>query len=275
MMYIVDGLSYSHTFDAGDRGMNTVISLLLTVVNWSLHDRDVRAAALAMLAMVNDPASLTAKNIAHRAGVSQRVVSKLCASLGFRNLAALKARLVRTQAIRRKQLETHIAKTDPRLLERSIARYAPDTFDSARFHREVEHLNALIHHAPRVIVIGAVFPQALLMHYEEDMIMMGKLIYSMPVAHHLTVPDEVGPDDLLLFVSLTGRLFSYYPDVLHDALGTRQPLAIVGRAPDAAAPLVIPCLTVPSHEDDEAMNAVLLEMMRYLKYAYYLTYETG
>lgn len=249
--------------------MNTVVSLLLMIVNSDMGASVDRAIALACLRLLGDPKALTLARVAQEAATTPRTVNKFCATLGYRSFSVFKPDLISTCNARRMQMEHHVAQSDLGLIEQSISLHASVPFDLARFREEVRLLNEAIRQSDNVVIVGAVFPQMLFMHYEEDMLMLGKLVYALPVARHMRASDEIGPDDLLVFVSFTGRLFSYYPDEYRALARRCRRVAYVG--PAQARPSGLDdCLqlTMPFVGDSEGANTVLLEMLQYLKCRY-------
>ncbi len=108
------------------------------------------------------------------------------------------------------------------------------------------------------------------------MLMMGKLAYAVPIIRHLNLPDQLDQNDLLLFVSITGRIFSYYPDEFQSLAQCPCKVAcICGCGADIDRSLVNARLTLPFTDDDESANTVLLETSRYLKHQYYAKHYQG
>lgn len=258
--------------------MNTVVSLLLMMVNSDLSASSQRSIALAVLELIARGESLSKARVAHEAGVTDRAVGKFCTLLGYHNFSELRANIIATLDARRIQMEHHLGKTDLELLERSLTLHADRPFDIALFRQQVDRLNLLIAQAHHVVVLGAVFPQMLSLHYQEDMLMMGKLVYGVPVSRRLSadvVRGEASSDGLTLIISLTGRMFSYYPDEILALMAHGQRMALIGTLPTGFTLPLKAHLAMPFADDDESGNTVLLEMLQYLKCRYHEVHGDG
>ena len=251
--------------------MNTLISILLAILNNITTESSTDEIIRQILLSYNDMENLKASDLARRSFCNASTVNRFCKSLGFSSFNDMKSFMLTSYNVRRSQFEHHMEITDDGIILKNISTYNKD-FDISRFISECEAVNRLIHESPRVVLIGAVFPEALTLHYQEDMLVMGKCVYNAPLARRLTVPSEQ-PDALIILISFTGRLISFCQSEYNEICRKyRNIVLITGNEElmsDSENHLI---LHMPFSGDDEASNAVFVEIMRYLKYRYYVSY---
>lgn len=195
-----------------------------------------------------------------------------CQYLGFHKYSVLRNALLQRIDARREQLLHHVSGTDVNRILECIAYVAGKDFDQNAFLASIQKLNDMIYESPQVIMIGAVFPESLSLHYQEDMIIMGKPVYSLPVAHDFVVPG-VEEDTLFITLSLTGRVMEYfYPSFMEFLSQYKHQAVITGNEKMAGEYDYSSVVLLPVEGDEEAGNTILLLMLQLLKVDYYKRY---
>lgn len=252
--------------------MNTLISILLTILNNIRTDNTTGEIVRQILLSYQDFENMKASDLAQKSFCNTSTVNRFCKSLGFSSFNDMKAFMVSSRSVRRSQLEHHMEITDAEAILNSISNYNQD-FSIERFKDECGRINEMIASAPRTVVIGAVFPKALTFHYQEDMLEMGKCVYNAPLSRKLEVPNE-DPEAVIILITFTGRLINYCRSEYTELCSRfRKVILITGNeeiVPESEEGLI---LHLPFAGDDEASNAVFVEIMRYLKYRYYMEYR--
>lgn len=252
--------------------MNTLISILLSIINNTFTDNTTREIAIQLIKAYPQLESIKAAQIAERSYCNTSTVNRFCKSIGFQSFLDLKSFMITGHSVRQAQLMHHLALMDEKRLLDRISYLCNDRFDKSAFNDSCRRFNDMIAKAPQSVIIGAVFPEALTFHYMEDMIELGKCIYNAPINRQLTVPSEDSSTGIVL-ISFTGRLISYcmnefnmicekYPDVM--VMTADEGLI---RSTDRSK-----IFELPFKGDDESNNASFIEIMRYLKYDYYVRY---
>ena len=255
--------------------MNTLISILLSIINNTLADNTTREIAVQLLKAYPELESIKASQIAERSFCNTSTVNRFCKSIGFQSFLDLKSFMMSSHSVRQAQLKHHLDLSDDKRILNNISVLCNGGFDEKDFVEHCRAFNETVFKAPHAIVVGAVYPEALTFHYMEDMIEMGKCIYNAPIARQLNVPNEE-TDTAVILISFTGRLIRYcasefnticekYP---HAIVMTADKDLISSTSPEKVFPL-------PFNGDDEANNAAFIEIMRYLKYDYYVRYYKG
>lgn len=191
--------------------MNTILSLLLSLITSSFSfDEKMMIAIEIIKAVTNGTFSdMTSKELAERCYVTTNRLRSFCQYIGFHKFNDLRNSLLQRIDVRKEQLLHHVSETDEKKILDTIAFVAGKDFDQNAFLSSLQELNDLIYQSPQVIVTGTVFPESLSLHYQEDMIVMGKTVYSLPIAHDFVVPG-VDEDTLFVNISLTGRIMEYF-----------------------------------------------------------------
>lgn len=248
--------------------MNTLISLLLSIINNTLTDNTAREIARQLIRAYHDFDNIKASQIAERSFCNTSTVNRFCKSLGFQSFLDLKSYITVSHGVRESQLLHHMQVTDGRRILNNIDALSNGYFDEKSFIENCQKYNDIIAKAPSAVVVGAVYPEALTFHYMEDMIEMGKCIYNTPINRQLSVPSE-SPDTAVILISFTGRLFRYCTAEFNE-ICEKYPATIVMSA-DEEFLKNSPRggFRLPFRGDDEVNNAAFIEMMRYLKYDYY------
>ena len=252
--------------------MNTLISILLAILNNPVTDNTSREITRQILIHYRDFPALKAQELAEYSFCNTSTINRYCKNLGFRSFNELKTYLSTNHDIRRAQIAHHMEIVDEEKLLANIAYLIGPSFDRDEFIAECEKLNRMIDEAPRIVIIGAVFPEAITLHYQEDMIELGKCFYTAPVVRRLELPNE-DSSAMIVMISFTGRLIDYCRnefDELQDRFS--RTVVMTGRDSFPAGTDQHMIFHLPFAGDDEASNTAFVEIMRYLKYRYYIDY---
>lgn len=251
--------------------MNTIVSMLLIMICSKMTDEGDRAIAVAVLERLQDPKSLTEANIAEESHTSVRAVKKFSQKLGYPSFAKLRMTLVLTQEVRQIQMKSHLTKTDPEKLLDQIAFLAAEPFSKELFQKQTDIVNTMIYNSSKVVLVGAVFPQALSLHYCEDMLMMKKPVIVEPVTASMDL-SRAQENDVYIFLSITGRIYSYFKSEVSSFLSSHQKAAGIGGIGTISDKLGQQKIELPVRDDREEGNTMILLTMQYMKYRYYQVY---
>ncbi len=250
--------------------MNTVVSLLLLIVCSTLKNTSEYVIANFLLENLYHICDISRADVCEKTGISNRTLTAFCVELGFKKYSDLKLALIKTIDIRKLQMKVHINNMNAKLLLDAIRALANDDFDEQQFEKTVSSINTSIHDSNRVIIVGAVYPEMLSLHYMEDMLMMGKYISSSPVN---TSIQTVGGDTLVLMISFTGRVYIEHYDEIMKLKDNN--VTIVGVGNPHSVPYQIHLnrfLELPFKGDTEIENACIPLVLQYMKLRYFETY---
>ena len=160
--------------------MNTVVSLLLLIVCSSFRDSSDYSLALTLLKNIKKIGTLNKEKLLEESGVSNHSLMRFCQMLGYRNFSSLKLAITQTSSIRRQQMQAHYDNTSKEEILDKINSLASLDFNKEEFESKVDNINQIINQSHNIVVIGSTYPEMLCLHYMEDMIMLDKLVYSIP-----------------------------------------------------------------------------------------------
>lgn len=246
--------------------------MLLIILLSSFEDDIDREIALQLIWSVCRNESVSLSKLAERSQCSPATIHKFARRLGFEDYRRMKSQLVLTEKVRKDQLNHHIVLTKPNQIPERIRALSNQKFDDQELLDEVEKVNDLISKCSRVVILAAGYPQALSLHYMEDMIMMGKMIYALPVGYQMILP-PLDQNTLVIVISVTGRLTDYFHSQILELQESSDHIVFLssrectpGNKDNAQ------WLRIPVTGDDEDANAVLVEILRCMKYDYYQRY---
>lgn len=242
--------------------------MLLMLIQGTFTDQLDREIALRMIESADEIDSLSLVRLADRCQCSAASIHKFCRKLGFDDFRTMKAQMILTMNVRRGQLEHHISATDEEQVLKRICSLSHGNMDRDVFISAAEEINRSIYRAPRVILLGAGYPEALTLHYQEDMIMMHKTAYAVPIGYRMSLPAQIS-DSAVMIISLTGRIADYFRQEF-IGLSRKNPnmFMISGKTTFTSLPDTMRVLPLSVEGDNEDATTLLVEVMRYLKYMY-------
>lgn len=250
--------------------MNTVVSLLLLIVCSAFKNTTEYTIAYYLLENIGHICDITRVDLCNEVGVSNKSLSNFCKMLGHKKFSDLKLSIIKTVDIRKLQMKVHLNNMDEESLFQNMCSLADKEMDVVGFRHTVDSINAMIHDSKKVVVIGAVYPEMLSLHYMEDMLMFGKFIFSVPVSGTLC---NVEKDALVLMISFTGRVYIEHYEEIVAFKKNNIPIIGIGNADAVPKQLHLSkYLTFPFTGDNERENAFVPLVLQYMKYRYYIKY---
>lgn len=252
--------------------MNTITSLLLMIINSSLEKTVYYDIAYHILSSYDDIQDMTLASLAKKSHTSTSSVTKFCKMLGFKNFIEFKIALLSRNKVRLEQIDFHMNHTSSDKIIQTLQLHATKNFDVEKFKGIIDKVVELMHNANQIIILGACFPETLSLHFQEDMLMMGKFVYSQVVTHNIHMTDNQ-ENTLIIMISVTGRLYSYFKRSFQDVCNRFDNIVMMSSSPDIPSYYAIKeFIEIPLGEDEEDGNLFILEILRYIKYVYYQKY---
>lgn len=250
--------------------MNTVVSVLLLIVCSSFKNTSEYVIANYLLENLYHICDISRANVCEDTGISNRTLIAFCVTLGFKNYSDLKLTIIKTIDVRKLQMKVHINNMNVKSLLVAMNALSTVDFDEVKFEKTVESINTYIHDSNKVIIVGAVYPEMLCLHYMEDMLMLGKYISSSPVNTSLR---PVENDTLVLMISFTGRVYiEHYDEIIKFK---ENNISVIGIGNPHSVPDQIHLnkfLELPFEADTETENACIPLVLQYMKLRYFEMY---
>ena len=252
--------------------MNSMISILLGVIFSSLTEEVYRNIAIEILASYTKLQTITQKDLAKKCNVSTTTLNKFYAYIGCRSYNDMKRHIKDGESIRRAQIELRLKKTDEKKVLDNISALAQTSFNRSLFIRSIEEFNELAHEASQIIILGGNFPQALSLHYQQDMILFGKMTYAYPSVSSIVIP-KVDEKTLFVLISQSGNTLNFAKDKVQELMNTYHHVSVItGNVNIEKDESVKNIIRIPIEGEDETGNTLLVEIFRYMKFKYHQKY---
>lgn len=243
--------------------MNTLLSMWLLTLNHALvHDTDYMIAQY----FVTHYQSLPSISITSAAGecfTSPATINKFCQKFGFQSFQDMKSQSEYFYNIRIDQMMHRFDIFDESELKQYFSK---DTWDS--YVELANQAAQLIHESQQTTIVGATYPLALASNFQEDMIMMGKLIlYHQCLLFRDTV--SFGESDVLMVVSVTGRIFSHNQELYNRIFNSGAKIILISQQLFCDRDDASVFIKIPGNTDDEFVNFRLLAIYYLIKYRYF------
>ncbi len=252
--------------------MNSMISMLLGLIYSSLTEEVYRNIAIEILSSYAQLQTITQKELAQKCNVTISTLNKFYASVGCRSYNDFKRHMKDGENIRRAQIDMRFQKTDEKTMLDNIRALAKTPFNRSLFVHSVQEYNELAYEAPRIIILGGNFSQALTLHYQQDMILFGKLVYAYPSVGTIVIP-EVNDKTLFVLISQSGNTLGFAKDKIAELKSQYHKISVItGNSSVVKDNSIKNVIRMPIEGEDEVGNTLLVEMLRYMKYQYHEMY---
>lgn len=249
--------------------MNSLVSILCLIINNSLVKDTDYYIALYILKNLYKMGSMSLNELADACHTSVPTVKKFIRTLGFDNFRKFRDVTVGANEVRKHQMAQRNQYISSDSIIERILYFYPE-MDKDLLIRTVENINQSIRQSERVVILGAVYPDALAVNYQEDMIIMGKMTLIKPITFDFIHDfEDIHENDFVILITITGKYFTIEPsrkhqfkDVLHSALITYE------SSLEAEFPNTV-MVRLPSVPDNEDYNSFLLLFYQLLKHRYY------
>lgn len=253
--------------------MNSLIALLCIIINSSFtKDTDYRIA-LFVIEHLYDIHKYTLNEMAEKCYTSVPTLKKFFRMLGDKDFSMFRFHINNSISVRTGQMSTRNIAGKYQETEKLIQRFYP-SLDLAHLKKTVQTINERISSLNRVVILGAAYPNALAVNYQEDMIIMQKPVITEPAISSLTNDfDEIREDDFVILTTISGSFFSIYPK-RHEEVAKLKNIAIItSESTDLSAFPDAIDVRIPVSVDDELYNYFLMSFFQLLKTDYYQNYS--
>ena len=196
--------------------MNSLFSMWLLILNNALVEDAAYNIAQYFIVNYKNLDKISISKVASDCLTSPATINKFCRQIGFQSYQDLKSQVKYFYQIRMKQMEHRFEIMD----DQKLLDYL--NIDAKKeFQEQIDQIAKLIYEAKQVRLVGATYPLALAQNFQEDLIMMGKLVF---FHQCLLFCDDVSfvDDELVIIVSLTGRIFTYNQNLLNKIFNTTR-----------------------------------------------------
>lgn len=253
--------------------MNSKLSLLLIILYNTNPENIDYCIALQILHSLNQLDKLTVSSLKEKCSTSTKTIQKFCNSLGFDSFIDFKYSLITSLNIRSEQNMHRIQNTSETDILKNIQFLSNNYFNETEFKNSINQLVDTIHKASTLYIIGAAFPNALSINFQEDMNIMGKLTYCYQVNNNPQFP-LFSENDLIIIISISGNFYKYAKEHFKNLYKKNKNHIFIlsGYSPFRDSNIANNFIQMYIDEDDEKGNLIIMETLRYIKYQYFYKY---
>ena len=177
--------------------MNILLSRILKYLNGTLFLDDAYRFCVFFILHYQDFDSYTIEDIAGELQTTPESILNFLKYLGFDNYLSFIEIYQRHKQVRFEQIQERMKNIHVSLYVERIK----VSNDNEAFLKKIEEVCTKIHDSKRVILVGALYPMSIAVEFQTDMISFGR-----PFIHyHKYDPIQFNEDDVVIFVSATGR----------------------------------------------------------------------
>ena len=195
--------------------MDIVISRILKYLNGCLDNDHMYQIGLFIVRNYVEMEDYDLNRLMSEGHFTNEEVMDFCHHLGFDTYEDFRAQLVSDYMLRVSQIRARMLNiSSEQLLEQLDSNYCKD-----ELVKELEKICELIFKRKRVIIIGALYPMSIAVDFQTDFITFGKEVIEY---HHFDNDFSFQKDDIVIFISATGRTMDAYlrenkDQNIHDA----------------------------------------------------------
>ena len=250
--------------------MNTVLAMIIMIYNNSLKTDVATSFSRYLISNLYRIEKMSIREISSDSFTSTGSIVNYSKMMGFDSFSEFKHQLYDNIKIRRMQMSFRYSKLScPELLER-IASFAPEDFDLKELDSNVDKLIDLISKNDSLTIIGALFPVALTLSFQEDMAIMGKPVFVKQLAYN-SGDQDFEPDSLLVLITITGRFVQISKNFYHQIIESTNDIAIFSQDSLTVARDILPVM-LPFIGDTEYNDVILLLILDLVKLKYHTKY---
>ena len=183
--------------------MDIVISRILKYLNGCLDNDHMYKIGLFIVRNYVEMEDYDLQRLMKEGHFSEDEVLDFCRHLGFDTFEDFQQQLVSDYMLRVSQIRARmLGVSAQQLLEGLDPTYSKDDLV-----KELEEICELIFKKKRVIIIGALYPMSIAVDFQTDFITFGKEVIEY---HHFDNDFSFHKDDIVIFISATGRTMDAY-----------------------------------------------------------------
>ncbi|UTY38240.1 MurR/RpiR family transcriptional regulator [Allocoprobacillus halotolerans] len=183
--------------------MDIVLSRILKYLNGCLDDDHMYRIGLFVVHHYVEMEDYSLQRVMDEGNFTKDDILDFCKHLGFDTYEEFQSELVGDYMLRVSQIRARMLGVSASQLIEQL----DSSYDKEAFVKELELICELIFKNKRVIVIGALYPTSIAVEFQTDFITFGKEVIQY---HHFEKDFQFKKDDVVIFMSATGRTLNDY-----------------------------------------------------------------
>ncbi len=200
--------------------MDIVLSRILKFLNGALVDDVMYRIGMFIVKRYTKIGCYTLDDVCIEGAFHKEDVEMFYRRLGFKTFNDFRDQMVSEKELRNNEIQL-------RMIGLQLRDYFKDlqlTMNEAEFLKEIDDIVDEIYQANRIVIIGSHFPSCLAVDFQTDLINLGKEVVEY---HHNDKTFEFYEDDIVFFLTQTGRTMKRSDHCLEDAYIGRSNIVII------------------------------------------------
>ena len=183
--------------------MDIVLSRILKYLNGCLDDDHMYRIGLFVVHHYVEMEDYCLQRVMDEGQFTKADILDFCRHLGFDTFEEFQSELVADYMLRVSQIRARMLGVSASQLIEQL----DSSYNKEAFVKELEKICELIFKNKRVILIGALYPTSIAVEFQTDFITFGKEVIQY---HHFVEDFQFQSDDVVIFMSATGRTLQDY-----------------------------------------------------------------
>lgn len=180
-------------------------------------------------------------DLARACFVSPATISRFCRSLGYDNFIHLKDTCRSTSSSTNKTgnlalMNPNVVKANPRLAgEEYIESIHESMMEINQYldYRQVDEILHMIHQASQVAFFGTQFSQSAAMHFQTDLMMLGKFAISyLDIDRQLDCADQLDENSVAIVLTINGNYLNLASRIMNNLEQNHVPTIVITQNPN-------------------------------------------
>ena len=179
--------------------MELMISRILKYLNGCLDDDHMYRIGNFIIKNYTLIENHTMVSFIDAAKCSQEELLDFCQHFGIHSFDEFKERLLADHQGRLEQINARMLNTDIN----DFLEHVNTDYSKEEFIQWIDELCELIFNKQRIVILGALYPSSVAVDFQTDLISLGKEVVEY---HHFDLNFEFSDDDVVFFITATGRM---------------------------------------------------------------------
>lgn len=179
--------------------MELMISRILKYLNGCLDDNHMYRIGSFIIKHYLEIENYSVERFIEEANCSQGELEDFCRHFGIHSYDEFKQRLLEDHQGRLEQIHARMLNIDIN----DFLDHLETSYTKEELSKLIDELCDLIFEKKRIVIIGALYPSSVAVDFQTDLISLGKEVVEY---HHFDKNFEFSDDDIVLFITATGRM---------------------------------------------------------------------
>lgn len=135
--------------------------------------------------------------------LTKEQIIEFCQLLGFDNYETFQSQLLVDHMLRSQQIHSRMME----IKVQDFIQHLDSDYERKQLSKQIENICKLLFKSKRIVLMGSLYPMSISVEFQTDFITFGKEVVQY---HHFLKDFEFHQDDVIIFISATGRSMESY-----------------------------------------------------------------